>query len=58
MSWGHKITISLYVEGELTDKALEAVAKGASDYAYAQGLTVDYLGMRYDPVNEKPKDQG
>lgn len=59
-AWGHKITISIYVKGEVND-ALTALANStvaATGVLHNHGVNVDFVGIASEEVKEKPKDQG
>lgn len=56
--WGHKVTISVYLEGEREPgepviPAAQAAAKVFED----AGCTVDFAGATVAPVAKKPWDQ-
>lgn len=57
--WGHKITISFYVEGELPYRLPVIAAQGA-EYANAETYDAPLESVRISsqPIQEKPKDQG
>lgn len=58
-AWGSKITISIYVEGELPENAAHIAAKGAERELHATyDPVIDFVGAKVETVDERPKDQG
>lgn len=60
--WGHRVLVSIYVEGELPasvgDHPVVAAAQAATLVLEARGANVYYSGASTGIVEEKPKDQG
>lgn len=57
--WGHKITISIYIEGETPPELPIMAARGAEqELAQTYAPTIDFIGVASEKVQEKPKDQG
>lgn len=59
--WGHKITISIYVEGEDQAHAVRAAEHIAVETAVAYGAffpyPADFVGASVEPVQDRPVEQ-
>lgn len=60
--WGHKFTGHIYIEGEVTEESLEALTQELNWALnkfenHKHGLRVEFFGMSYEDVEEKPWDQ-
>jgi hypothetical protein len=57
--WGHKITVSIYVEGEAPFGVARMAARGAErELTETYKPKIDFIGASIEPVAERPKDQG
>lgn len=56
--WGKKITISIYIEGDVDPNAAIIASKGAEKELKATyDPIVDFIGASFDDVKDKPQDQ-
>lgn len=55
MTWGHKLTFSVYMEGDFT-RSYEAL-KGI-DVVNGAFPNAHFVGCKVEPVEDEPKDQG
>lgn len=60
MTWGHKVSIVVYVEGDLEEgaRALFAASDAACDVLVARGVKIDNAGVTVDAVEERPMESG
>lgn len=51
--WGHKITVSIYVEGppEKAEEVIDCLSEAALP-------TIDFMGVAVAEVQDEPRDQG
>ena len=57
--WGHKVTLSIYLEGRPpTADEIATAAQKACDTFEVYGCTLDFAGAALEPVQDQPYDQG